>query len=571
MKNIIIANNKGGVGKTTIASQIVYALANKGHSVIGVDLDSQRNFTGSFEDVTDLGSALDLVTKGNPVVGELNAGDIGIVSGHKNLQAQNSDDVLLNVRNGLSKSTGADFCVIDAPPSFSEVVYGALLASDYLLVPIELKRFSLDGIEGVLEAFIAAQEHNPNLALLGLLPSRFDAVKQGERDALVALAESFERLIVPHAIRNRTLMCRPRMPGLPYPTSRHAAAEKRRQSSARSLSGFMKKLQERHAMARSLTDTLEKLAASGKLDKFSGGKQLDEDGAYQIDLASIEADPDQPRRMLDEGKLHSLSESIAAQGVLQPITVQPKNADDKHLIIMGERRWRAAQLAGLTPIPAIVREATAELRAIQLTENVQRADLTTMGIAQAVDQMREDGKKRPEIAKALGWSESAVSRYAGIAKMPDELQALARLSVPILALSDLSSLWKKDERAVRAFLAATPTENISRVTVAGLRVEIDAGQGAHSTDESDQRDQPVSRAAKPSRFLSEIAPDPEPEAIFSLTGPVAILCRYRADIGRILTDRKATSNTALMVSFADGNRIEEIALSEIELLEVIDA
>ena len=203
MKNIIISNNKGGVGKTTIASQIVYGLAERGHSVIGVDLDSQRNFTGSFENCKDLGSALDLVTNGTPIEADLSAGDIGILSGHKDLLAQNSDDVLVNVRNGLSQSKAADFCVIDAPPSFSEVVYGALLGSDYLLVPIELKRFSLDGVEGVLEAFIAAQEHNPRLELLGLLPSRFDAVKQVERDALVTVAESYERLLVPHAIRNR--------------------------------------------------------------------------------------------------------------------------------------------------------------------------------------------------------------------------------------------------------------------------------------------------------------------------------------------------------------------------------
>lgn len=204
MRKIIIANNKGGVGKTTIASQLVYSLSARGHSVIGVDLDSQRNFTGSFEDVMDLGNALELVTKGAPVEADLNAGDIGILSGHKDLLAQNSDDVLVNVRNGLLESCGADFCVIDTPPGFSEVVYGALLGSDHLLVPIELKKFSLDGIEGVLEAFIAAREHNPGLELVGLLPSRFDAVKQVERDALVKVASAFERLLVPHAIRNRT-------------------------------------------------------------------------------------------------------------------------------------------------------------------------------------------------------------------------------------------------------------------------------------------------------------------------------------------------------------------------------
>ncbi|MGH1447077.1 MAG: ParB/RepB/Spo0J family partition protein [Cognatishimia sp.] len=323
-------------------------------------------------------------------------------------------------------------------------------------------------------------------------------------------------------------------------------------------------------MARSLTDTLDRLAASGKLDKFSSGRGSDEGGAQQIDLSSIEADPGQPRRIFDEDKLRSLSDSIAAQGVLQPITVQPKNADGKHLIIMGERRWRAAHLAGLTRIPAILREATAELRAIQLTENVQRADLTTMEIAQAVEQMRKEGKKRPEIAKALGWSESAVSRYAGIAKMPDELQALARSNAPILALSDLGSLWKKSESAVRGFLADTPTEEISRVTVAALRSEIEMGQGASVADPIEQG-QTASPPSAQGRTSDDTPPEAEPVPATTSTGPVAILCRHGSNVGRILTDRKASSNKALLVSFGDGDRVEEIVLSEIELLEVIDA
>lgn len=322
-------------------------------------------------------------------------------------------------------------------------------------------------------------------------------------------------------------------------------------------------------MARSLTDTLDRLAASGKLDKFSERKRTDEDGAQQIDLSSIEADPGQPRRDFDEDKLQSLSESIAVQGVLQPITVQPKSANGKHLIIMGERRWRAAQLAGLTHVPAIVREATDELRAIQLTENVQRADLTTMEIAQAVEQMRKSGKKRPEIAKALGWSESAVSRYAGIAKMPDELQALARSNAPILALSDLSALWKKDERSVREFLAGTPAEDISRVTVAALRSEIEMGQGAPTADPIEQG-QTASPPSAQGRTSGDTTPEAEPVPATTSTGPVAILCRHGSNVGRILTDRKASSNKALLVSFGDGDRVEEIVLSEIELLEVID-
>ena len=323
-------------------------------------------------------------------------------------------------------------------------------------------------------------------------------------------------------------------------------------------------------MARSLTDTLDRLAASGKLDKFSERKRSEEGGAQQIELLDIVPDPDQPRRVFNEDKLRSLSESILTQGVLQPITVQPKNEDGKHLIIMGERRWRAAQLAGLTRIPAIVREATAELRAIQLTENVQRADLTTMEIAQAVDQMRKEGKKRTEIAKALGWNEAEVSRFAGILRMPEELQTLAQNNVPARALADLHALWKKNESAVRGFLTATPTEDISRVTVAALRTECEVGQDAADANPMTQGDV-ASKLSVSQRPSDEITPEIETAVARPRAGPVTILCRHGDAIGKILTDRRASSNKALLVSFDDGSRIDEIPLSAIELLEVIDA
>ncbi|ASM75138.1 MULTISPECIES: ParA family protein [Roseobacteraceae] len=203
MKKIVVANNKGGVGKTTIASQIVFSLAGRGHSVIAVDLDSQRNLTSSFEHCLVIGDALDMVLDAKPFKAGLGAGEINVIAGHKDLQAQNTDDVMVNVSSALSNSNGADFCVIDTPPSFGDVVYGALLGADYLLVPIELKKYSLDGIEMALEAFIAAQAVNDDLQLLGFLPSRFDAVKQVERDALAAVAAEFEQVVIRHQIRNR--------------------------------------------------------------------------------------------------------------------------------------------------------------------------------------------------------------------------------------------------------------------------------------------------------------------------------------------------------------------------------
>ena len=319
-------------------------------------------------------------------------------------------------------------------------------------------------------------------------------------------------------------------------------------------------------MARSLTSTLDRLAAEGKLDKFTTDKRLANGGAMSIDMAKIVADPDQPRRMFDEEKLQSLSESIVAQGILQPITVQPENDDGKHIIIMGERRWRAAQIAGLTVIPAIVRAATSELRAIQLTENVQRADLSTMEIAQAVEQMRKDGKKRPEIAKALGWGQVQVSQFTSVLTMPEALQGLAKSNVSARSLSDLNALWKKDERAAQEFIQATPVEEISRTSVAELRDKIEAPAVVHQTEPTQQK-----QAKKTPTALAQLVDvNADENGSSSPDVPVVIICRCGEEIGRILTDRKATSNEALMVSFANGVRIEEGALSDIELLKVIE-
>ncbi|WP_120632595.1 ParB/RepB/Spo0J family partition protein [Ruegeria sp. EL01] len=322
-------------------------------------------------------------------------------------------------------------------------------------------------------------------------------------------------------------------------------------------------------MARSLTSTLDKLAASGKLDKFTTDKPTSPGGTRTIEISWIFPDPDQPRRVFDGDRLKSLADSIAEQGVLQPITVQPANADGQHLIIMGERRWRAAQLAELTAIPAIIREPTDELRAIQLTENVQRADLTTMEIAQAVDQMRKDGKKRPEIARALGWNEAEVSRFAAILAMPDLLQDLAQQNVPSRALADLNALWKKDESAVQDFVSANSADEISRVSVANLRTSLVAVEDAPQVQTTKDTKEPVTQANSEQTSVGQTGSQTA-AAVNPTTDVVAILCRHGDDVGRILTDRKASTNTAIMVSFKDGARIEEISLSDIQLTDVIE-
>lgn len=203
MKTIVIANNKGGVGKTTVATQIAFYLGRAGYSVIAVDLDGQRNLTSALNGKRVVGNALQMIESGEAPSFSVDPGEVVLIEGDRDVPVSSDDAVLQSTVAALDGLEGADFCVIDTPPTFSALVYGALLTADFMLSPIELKRFSLDGVEGVLKAFVQVQEINEGIQFLGLLPSRFDAVKQNERETLQAVAESYSNLLVPHAIRNR--------------------------------------------------------------------------------------------------------------------------------------------------------------------------------------------------------------------------------------------------------------------------------------------------------------------------------------------------------------------------------
>uniref|UniRef100_UPI004057685B ParB/RepB/Spo0J family partition protein n=1 Tax=Alistipes sp. TaxID=1872444 RepID=UPI004057685B len=142
----------------------------------------------------------------------------------------------------------------------------------------------------------------------------------------------------------------------------------------------------------------------------------------EIRLADIVPNPTQPRTEFDEEALEELAESIRQLGLIQPITV--KRDGDKYIIISGERRWRAAERAGLEALPAYIREVDdTTLHAMALVENIQREDLNAIEISLGMQRLIEEcGLTQETLAERLGKKRSTVANYLRLLNLPDEVQ-----------------------------------------------------------------------------------------------------------------------------------------------------
>lgn len=151
----------------------------------------------------------------------------------------------------------------------------------------------------------------------------------------------------------------------------------------------------------------------------------DDAGVTTLPLREIEPDPDQPRKKFDDDALAGLAASITENGLLQPIAVRPKRIGTGYLIIAGERRWRAARLAGLDEVPVLIKDVTDEqAAALALIENLQREDLDPIEVAEGCRQLIEKyGLTQETAAKRLGKSRSAVTNSLRLLALPQEVRA----------------------------------------------------------------------------------------------------------------------------------------------------
>jgi ParB family transcriptional regulator, chromosome partitioning protein len=169
-------------------------------------------------------------------------------------------------------------------------------------------------------------------------------------------------------------------------------------------------------------------------------------GVTELDVDLLRPNEYQPRVRVDDARLEELAQSIRAHGVIQPIVV--RRAGETYAIIAGERRWRAAQLAGLRRVPVVVREVQSEsphdLLEMALIENIQREDLNAIEEGVAYRRLSDDfAMTQDAIAKAVGKDRSTVANMVRLLKLPDEVQeevAAGRLSMgharALLTLTD---------------------------------------------------------------------------------------------------------------------------------------
>lgn len=164
----------------------------------------------------------------------------------------------------------------------------------------------------------------------------------------------------------------------------------------------------------------------------------------EIAIADIVPNPTQPRRKFDEQALEELADSIRTLGLIQPITVKPK--DGKYLIISGERRWRAAQAAGVEKVPAYIRDVDdTNLHAMALVENIQRQDLNSIEVALGLQRLIDEcGLTQDELADKVGKKRSTISNYMRLLRLPDEVQLAVKEG--IISMGHAKAIASLEER-----------------------------------------------------------------------------------------------------------------------------
>lgn len=198
------------------------------------------------------------------------------------------------------------------------------------------------------------------------------------------------------------------------------------------------------------------------------------EGLVTLKIGEIEPNKEQPRKEFDPDLLNRLAESITKHGVIQPLTVREKNG--AYQIVAGERRWRAAKIAGLTEVPVRIMELSdSETAQIALIENLQREDLNPIEEANGYKQLTEKyGLKQEEIAAGVGKARSSITNVMRILELPEEVKEMVKQGTltqghckALLGVGDEVKQLELAHKAVKEQLSVRQLESLCKGAAAG--------------------------------------------------------------------------------------------------------
>ena len=473
---IAVINQKGGVGKTTSVINLASALSILGQNNLIIDLDPQGNATtgvgisNNDQDKNIYNLLIKKIELENAIQ-KTRIENLDIVSSHVDLsglevETANDNNRAFILKEILENSTTKkyDNIFIDCPPSLSLLTIIALVSSKELLVPLQTEFFALEGITQLVKTIDRIKKNlNPTLSIRGIVLTMFD-----KRNKLCSQVDFEARNYFKEKVYNTVIPRNVRLSEAPSHGEPCVVYDKNC-SGSKSYFELAKEFKSQNGSMSKSKKGLGRGLSALFGDQNNTEKTPKNQAILRVPLDNIKRNEFQPRINFDETKLNELASSIKQNGIIQPIAVRPiKGSSEPYQIVAGERRWLAAQKAGLHEIPVTILDLNDnEVLEVAIVENIQREDLNVVEEAKGYKRLNQEfGYDHDKIANMMSKSRSHVSNTLRLLNLPKDVISMlqdgeltAGQARPLVGLPNASQIA---EEIVSKKMSARSIESIKK-------------------------------------------------------------------------------------------------------------